>query len=100
MHQKRQKKFQCDICLQVFYEKGNLMKHTEAVHAEGKNHECIKCEKKFKTMDHLKIHMRNSHNGRSFKCETCGKLFKTAYVLRRHNTNIHLIHSSSKFKCD
>ena len=60
------------------------------MHANQRNHQCKKCERKFKSAAHLNRHKNSVHIGnRPFQCDICEKTYKTASVLQEHRQQVH-----------
>ena len=104
---------QCKFCGKWLHKRG-LKRHVKDVHenegdASESEHQCHLCERRFKTEQYLKNHLRVSHSiyqqqqqsmfwtfysvvGEKQRCELCGK-FVHPRALKRH---IQLAHSTSQ----
>ncbi|XP_056129313.1 telomere zinc finger-associated protein isoform X2 [Lampris incognitus] len=80
--------FSCEFCEQRFTEKGPLVRHIASKHQEGRPHCCHICDKTFKAMEQLRVHLRRHKGMRKFECKDCGYKFTRQAHLRRH-TLIH-----------
>ncbi|XP_019755699.1 zinc finger protein 816 isoform X1 [Dendroctonus ponderosae] len=62
-----------------------------------RKYKCHDCEKTFKRLDHLNVHIGYRHSERAFKCERCNKKFARKYDLNAHVR----IHTGEKpFTCE
>lgn len=80
--------FSCEFCEQRFTEKGPLLRHIASKHQEGRPHFCQICNKTFKAIEQLRVHVRRHKGMRKFECTLCGYKFTRQAHLRRH-TQIH-----------
>ena len=78
----------CDQCEKRFKSKESLRLHVKSVH-EGKMFSCVQCEKSYGNNDNLKRHIGSVHEGVMYKCDICGKDFKHKSVLKIHTENKH-----------
>ncbi|KAF5901859.1 transcription factor E4F1, partial [Clarias magur] len=62
----------------------------------SKVHKCPHCERTFRTMSHLRIHVKGHAGYRPFKCVTCQKEFLTGYMLKKH-MEMHV--TERRYKC-
>ena len=125
--EKKQKKYQCDICDHKFSHKDDFKEHVQIVHGSMKRFKCDLCPKSYTRPEHLKFHVKvhhsekrivkcelcdktfadkvhrnrhikRIHNGRKqCECTTCGKVFVTPYNLQTH---IKVEHRSTTYPCD
>jgi uncharacterized Zn-finger protein len=58
---KKQKKFQCDICKNLFTQACHLKIHRNSVHLKLRPHQCDLCEKRFTRKTYLKKHKNQVH---------------------------------------
>ena len=88
--------FQCNVCGQLFNNKGSCKRHM-AVHSDERPHACTVCGMSFKLENNLKRHKMIHTDERPFPCTICDKKFRKAEHLKKHL----LIHTGQKpFKCD
>ena len=82
-------KYECEVCHKRF--KGlNHKKIHDLVHADGK-FECKFCKKTLKTKGALQAHERYHTGEKPFKCEHCGNGYVIASRLRQHLAGAHKI---------
>ncbi|XP_036446421.1 transcription factor E4F1 [Colossoma macropomum] len=62
----------------------------------SKSHKCPHCDRVFRTMSHLRIHIKGHVGYKPFKCLTCQKEFLTGYMLKKH-MEVHV--SERRYKC-
>ena len=62
--------------------------------------QCQICDKVFKTLNFLSIHIKNVHgeNPDIFNCNVCNKNFSTQHKLNIHTNAVH--QEQKKFKCE
>uniref|UniRef100_A0A8C2G967 Zinc finger protein 865 n=1 Tax=Cyprinus carpio TaxID=7962 RepID=A0A8C2G967_CYPCA len=77
--------FSCEFCEQRFTEKGPLLRHIASKHQEGRPHFCHICNKTFKAIEQLRVHVRRHKGMRKFECTECGYKFTRQAHLRRHS---------------
>ncbi|KAK7128908.1 hypothetical protein R3I94_017211 [Phoxinus phoxinus] len=77
--------FSCEFCEQRFTEKGPLLRHIASKHQEGRPHFCHICNKTFKAIEQLRVHVRRHKGMRKFECSECGYKFTRQAHLRRHS---------------
>ncbi|XP_016318853.1 transcription factor E4F1 isoform X1 [Sinocyclocheilus anshuiensis] len=63
---------------------------------ETKLYKCPHCERMFKTLTYLRVHVKGHVGYKPFKCLTCQKEFLTGYVLKKH-METHV--SERRYKC-
>ena len=57
-----EKKFQCNVCSQIFGEKNKLKSHEDNHHQRGKlKNKCDSCGKYFTQSGNLKYHIKTTH---------------------------------------
>ncbi|XP_062314839.1 telomere zinc finger-associated protein [Osmerus eperlanus] len=81
--------YSCEFCEQRFTEKGPLLRHIASKHQEGRPHCCNICNKTFKAIEQLRVHVRRHKGMRKFECKDCGYKFTRQAHLRRHS-QIHI----------
>ncbi|XP_057175068.1 telomere zinc finger-associated protein isoform X2 [Triplophysa rosa] len=77
--------FSCEFCEQRFTEKGPLVRHIASKHQEGRPHYCNICNKTFKAIEQLRVHVRRHKGVRKYECRECGYKFTRQAHLRRHS---------------
>ena len=105
----REKKIDCEKCGRMFPSKSLLNRHMKSCdgvekiqqklkHVEyrvsendssDKKYQCMKCEKKFRTINLIWRHIFNMHREKKFRCEFCDKLFPFNYALNTHKKKCH-----------
>ena len=60
----------CDICHKKFTNKFSLNRLVKTIHEKKEDFACMKCQKNFKEMHHLKRHQQKCE-----KCRRCGAQF-------------------------
>ncbi|MCI4387652.1 hypothetical protein PGIGA_G00076850 [Pangasianodon gigas] len=76
--------YSCEFCEQRFTEKGPLQRHIASRHQEGQPHSCHICNKSFRAIEQLRVHVRRHKGMRKFECTECGYKFTRQAHLRRH----------------
>ncbi|KAG8434215.1 hypothetical protein GDO86_012549 [Hymenochirus boettgeri] len=76
--------FSCEFCGQKFTDKTPLQRHVASRHQEGRPHYCHICNKTFKAIDQLRVHVARHKGVRKFECTECGYKFTRQAHLRRH----------------
>lgn len=79
----RKKNYACKFCDKIFKKIQNLQLHIQE-HAKSKGIVCKICDEFFPTEDLYKEHNLNLHN---FKCSLCSKLFEKEEYLIEHEKN-------------
>ncbi|KAM9445317.1 telomere zinc finger-associated protein isoform 1-T2 [Clarias gariepinus] len=77
--------YTCEFCQQRFTEKGPLQRHIASRHQEGQPHPCHICNKSFRAVEQLRVHVRRHKGMRKFECSECGYKFTRQAHLRRHS---------------
>ncbi|XP_053467669.1 transcription factor E4F1 isoform X2 [Ictalurus furcatus] len=62
----------------------------------SKSHKCPHCDRMFRTVTHLRIHVKGHTGCKPFKCVTCQKEFLTCYMLKKH-MEMHV--TERRYKC-
>jgi hypothetical protein len=92
------KRFQCEICQEVFRCKVELKNHTFALHAEPKLYQCPLCQKTFANISRMNRHTHSVHEKlKNFRCQQCDMRFSQNCTLQVHIKWIHQILNS--FQC-
>lgn len=71
---KKEKKYKCELCAEIFTTMKNLCKHKEEIHNE---------------ISQNKKRLKKQEENRNIKCELCGELFSRVNWLVRHINNNH-----------
>ncbi|KAA0706018.1 Transcription factor E4F1 [Triplophysa tibetana] len=64
--------------------------------SEAKLYKCPHCERMFKTLAYLRVHVKGHVGYKPFKCIMCHKEFLTGYLLKKH-MEMHI--SERRYKC-
>lgn len=83
------RRFVCEQCGAAFYVLSALKDHYLYVHSDIRDHECDKCNKKFKRSSELKRHLRTHSDARPHACNCCDRSFKRSWHLKRHREKFH-----------
>ena len=70
----------CDICHKKFTNKFSLNRHVKTIHEKKEDFACMKCQKNFKEMHHLKRHQQKCG-----KCRRCGAQFDSLTDFAKHS---------------
>uniref|UniRef100_A0A1B6MMQ7 C2H2-type domain-containing protein n=1 Tax=Graphocephala atropunctata TaxID=36148 RepID=A0A1B6MMQ7_9HEMI len=96
-------RFQCEKCQKTFSKKPKLLQHL-ALHTPKELYTitCYKCDKKFPSNYHFKLHIKLVHSKLYYGCDFCGNVFKHRTSLRNHQRKIHSNPTEivSNFTCD
>ncbi|XP_071440492.1 zinc finger protein OZF-like [Hetaerina americana] len=84
VHMKKKMQSRCNICLEVFECKKNLVRHLQLVHTLKKKHQCQQCSRNFHNPKELRNHMPTHTGEWPFKCSICLKGFAQKKDLQRH----------------
>ena len=68
----------CDICHKKFTNKFSLNRHVKTIHEKKEDFTCMKCQKNFKEMHHLKRHQQ--------KCRRCGAQWDSLTGFAKHSS--------------
>jgi len=74
----------CLDCNKSFADQGGLTKHQEEVHAQEKSFHCSQCDKSFKELRTLRLHLKIHNSEYPEHCEVCKKGFRTKWQLKQH----------------
>ena len=83
----------CQDCGKAYVNMGSLVKHMKFC---KKSNICLKCDKKFKKVKYLKIHVKLQHSDSQYSCENCDLQFETKSKLKSHKK---LAHPVNKVMC-
>ena len=92
------KDFACDVCGNLFTQKHGLANHKKSVHGETRDHQCNECGMNFKTIEHLRRHLKVHSDVLGYTCPFCGKGFKQSATLYRHKLSCALNPDGKKGK--
>ena len=59
---KKENKFSCPICNQIFSQRGHLNVHVTVVHEEKRSHKCMKCKPDLNKKNGLDYHVKTFHD--------------------------------------
>ena len=83
----------CKDCGKAYINMGSLVKHMKFC---KKSIICLKCDKKFRKLKYLKIHVKLQHSDSQYSCKKCDLQFETKSKLKTHKK---LAHQVNKVKC-
>ncbi|XP_051740469.1 transcription factor E4F1 isoform X1 [Ctenopharyngodon idella] len=83
-------------CVETMSEEMQDSSVKEEEPVESKLYKCPHCERMFKTLAYLRVHVKGHVGYKPFKCLTCQKEFLTGYVLKKH-METHI--SERRYKC-
>ncbi|XP_067314456.1 transcription factor E4F1 isoform X2 [Pseudorasbora parva] len=83
-------------CVETVAEETQDSSVKEEESVESKLYKCPHCERMFKTLAYLRVHVKGHVGYKPFKCLTCQKEFLTGYVLKKH-METHV--SERRYKC-
>ncbi|XP_067228593.1 transcription factor E4F1 isoform X1 [Chanodichthys erythropterus] len=83
-------------CVETMSEETQDSSVKEEEPVESKLYKCPHCERMFKTLAYLRVHVKGHVGYKPFKCLTCQKEFLTGYVLKKH-METHI--SERRYKC-
>jgi KRAB domain-containing zinc finger protein len=92
---KHKLRVRCEIC-NVEIQSNNLNQHVREVHTDDRKLPCQHCQKSFKSVHKLKVHIQ-THN-KSVKCPMCPKLFPLKGSLNQHIKQFH--ENPGSFECE
>ena len=93
----------CQYC-ELTFESKHLKKHVRDRHKPKRGintelNECEKCDKKFKSRQNLRIHIKTTHDQiKDAMCSACGKAFSRQELLKLHTQRVH--EGRRDHKCD
>ena len=70
----------CDICHKKFTNKFSLNRHVKTIHEKKEDFACMKCQKNFNEMHHLKRHPQKCR-----KCRRCGAQLDSLIDFAKHS---------------
>merc|ERR1711899_82047 len=83
-HMKTHVNTSCTVCGQIFNDKVALAKHQVEVHTLDRVFQCSQCEKGFKEMRTLRLHLKIHNAEYPEQCGVCQKVFRTKWQLKQH----------------
>lgn len=83
-------------CVETLAEETQDSSVKEVEPVQSKLYKCPHCERMFKTLNYLRVHVKGHVGYKPFKCLTCQKEFLTGYVLKKH-METHV--SERRYKC-
>ncbi|CAG9827899.1 unnamed protein product [Diabrotica balteata] len=92
---RREKPFQCTMCLRQFSQKQNLDRHFLTLHKGIKRFQCRICRKRFTAKASLTYHIRVHSGETPFNCKVCLRQFRNIHVLKTHMR----LHTGENLKC-
>ena len=85
----------CPHCERIFKQIQSLKIHMQATHGPQDNL-CSKCDYKTGLRSRLRNHEREAHSG-GYKCDVCGHISRQKHGLRNHQNSIH---KRIKYRCE
>ena len=83
------KKYECNICGQMFRNPYGLREHTKAMHEQIKRFLCDICGDGFRRKGTLRSHKRKHFNIKPYLCKLCDKRYGENTALKKHLKNVH-----------
>lgn len=74
----------CLDCNKSFGDQAGLNKHQDEVHGQEKSFHCTQCDKSFKELRTLRLHLKIHNSEYPEHCEVCKKGFRTKWQLKQH----------------
>ncbi|TRY63182.1 hypothetical protein TCAL_04017 [Tigriopus californicus] len=76
----------CTVCGQLFNDKFMLSKHQMEAHSSSVERifQCPQCDKSFKELRTLRLHLKIHNAEYPERCPTCQKVFRTKWQLKQH----------------
>ncbi|XP_076853379.1 transcription factor E4F1-like isoform X1 [Brachyhypopomus gauderio] len=82
-------------CVEVEEETGDSSEKDEEAFP-SRSHKCPQCDRLFRTLSQLRVHIKGHVGYKPFKCPACQKEFLTGYMLKKH-MEVHV--SERRYKC-
>lgn len=91
VYKPRKKNWMCDVCGKCFKNNVYLDGHKNA-HDNVRPYKCPECEKYFRSVHHMKIHVKNIHERRqkTYLCLYCGEKSVSQEYMRVHEASHNL----------
>lgn len=75
-----------------------IERHMKLFHSDCEGIKCKDCDKVCLSVEHLKLHFRDSHSDKKYMCEFCAASFRNSSMLRVH---LNTVHSDARnYKCN
>lgn len=74
----------CHICGQSFLDRITLARHQVEAHTMEKTFSCTQCDKTFKELRTLRLHLKIHNSEYPEQCAVCKKVFRTKWQLKQH----------------
>lgn len=74
----------CHICGQSFLDRISLARHQVEAHTMEKTFSCTQCDKTFKELRTLRLHLKIHNSEYPEQCSVCNKVFRTKWQLKQH----------------
>jgi len=74
----------CSDCNKSFCDQAGLTRHQEEVHGIDKSFHCTQCDKSFKELRTLRLHLKIHNSEYPEHCDVCKKGFRTKWQLKQH----------------
>lgn len=91
-HLKPQLSAECVSCDKHFSDRKEYLQHLVAEHLSKQQNtafECIDCDRTFKTILALNVHIKSHESSKPFKCDECDRSFKQDQHLKYHRYSAH-----------
>ncbi|XP_063883337.1 zinc finger protein 600-like isoform X2 [Scylla paramamosain] len=109
----------CQHCKKVYVKEKDLLKHQQQfsgpceicgvvlgcsdlfwVHRRDHDSVCKVCNKEFRKMSSLYIHMNMKHSKKGVSCPVCDKRFRYKSLIKKHIAKVHDNSELTRYKCD
>lgn len=89
---KKEYKFKCEKCDQLFNDKSAMKRHIKVIHDKVRDKKCDICGKAFTLPHHLRGHVMTVHkNLKNYHCKLCQKSFGDPATLARHSHILEIL---------
>jgi len=78
-HMKSHAGVTCHLCTQLFKDRLSLAKHQVEVHSSERSFACSQCDKTFKEIRTLRLHLKIHNSEYPEQCGVCNKVFRTKW---------------------